>query len=369
MINLTVKTLRSGLVATLSTIIIGACVPSSPLQQSNYSTEQPISIDPYLQFLPLGLDALLPVPEDKPLTLEKTELGRALFFDNRLSRDKSISCASCHLPEKAFTDGLVISVGISDKLGRRNAPSLLNSAYLPSMFRDGRLKSLEQQALEPMTNSVELGNTHEEIVRRLSADKSYLDKFERAFGSKSITIQRTAEAIASFERTLLSGESDFDRYVVANDSNAMSTAALRGLNLFRGKANCQLCHEHSLLSDGRFHNTGVSWGVQPLDLGRYEVTESLSDMGKFKTPSLRDVEHTAPYMHDGSMGTLEEVLEYYNEGGNANVYLDPSIKQLNLSSEEQADIVAFLNSLSGSNWIGRYEENTRNLQSLHKTGN
>ena len=369
MANFKIKWLRQSFIAVISVTVIDACLSSYSIEESRDTAEYTVSNGPYLQSIPRGLEVLLPVPENNPLTIEKTELGRTLFFDQRLSRDESTSCASCHLPEKAFTDGLVISVGIDEKLGRRNAPSLLNSAYLPSMFRDGRLKTLEQQALEPMTNPVELGNTHDEIVKRLSADKTYLIQFEHAFGSKNITIQQTAEAIASFERTLISGDSDFDRYWAADDLNAVSAAALRGFNLFRGKANCQLCHEHSLFSDNRFHNTGVSWGAQPLDLGRYEVTESLSDMGKFRTPSLRDVEHTAPYMHDGSMGTLEEVLEYYNQGGNSNTNLDPSIKQLNLSSEEQADIVEFLKTLSGSNWQQQYEVNAGRLEILNKTGN
>ena len=369
MANFKIKWLRQAFLAAISVTVIHACISSSSIHRSLYTTEATVSSGLYLQSIPQGLGVLLPVPENNPLTIEKSELGRMLFFDQRLSRDGTTSCASCHLPEKAFTDGLVVSVGIDEKLGRRNAPSLLNSAYLPSMFRDGRLKTLEQQALEPMTNPVELGNTHDEIVKRLRADKTYLVQFERAFGSKNITIQRTAEALASFERTLLSGDSDFDRYMVAGDLNAMSAAALRGLKLFRGEANCQLCHEHSLFSDNRFHNTGVSWGTQPLDLGRYEVTESLSDKGKFRTPGLRDIEYTAPYMHDGSMGTLEEVLEYYNEGGNSNANLDLSIQPLNLSSKEQADIVAFLKTLSGSSWKQQIEANAGRLELLSKTGN
>ena len=346
---------RAALVISISGIAIAACIPSPSIQQHAFTSEPTVSTVQFLQFLPLGLEVLLPVPANNPLTQEKTDLGRALFFDRRLSLDESISCATCHLPDKAFTDGLAVSVGINNQPGRRNAPSLLNSAYLRSMFRDGHLESLEQQALEPMINPVELGNTHEEIVRRLSADKIYPLQFERAFGSKKITIEFIAKAIASFERTLLSGDSDFDRYVISKDPNALSAAALRGLELFRGKANCQLCHEHVLLTDDRFHNTGVSWGKQPLDLGRYEITNLTTDMGKFRTPSLRDVEHTAPYMHDGSMKTLGEVLEFYNDGGVSNSYLNPAIKSLNLSSRDQADIIAFLNSLSGSNWQEEYD--------------
>ena len=331
-------------------LVMGGCISHTPVQQAGSPAEASRFAGQYLRGLPQGLDVFLPVPENNQLTADKVELGRELFFDNQLSRDRSTSCATCHLPEKAFTDGLPISVGINDAQGRRNAPSLLNVAYLRSMFWDGRAISLEEQALEPMINPAELGNTHEEIVRRLNADKTYPLLFERAFGSKQVTIERTAKAIACFERTLLSADSGFDRYVLSGESNALSDSARHGLNLFRGKANCQLCHEHSLLTDTQFHNTGVSWGEQPLDFGRHEVTGLEPDMGKFKTPSLRDVEHTAPYMHDGSIGTLEDVVEFYSKGGNPNPHLDPAIQPLNLSAAEKEDLVAFLKSISGTSW-------------------
>lgn len=336
-------------------VAIGGCVSHAPVQQVGYTAKVSLPAEQYLVNLPQGLEVFLPVPENNPLTADKVELGRELFFEKRLSRDESASCATCHLPEKAFTDGLPISVGIDGALGRRNAPSLLNGAYLRSMFRDGRAKSLEEQALQPLTNPAELGNTHEEVVRRLGADKTYPMLFERAFGSTEVTIERTAEAIASFERTLLSADSEFDRYILSGERYGLSDSALRGLELVRGKARCQLCHEHSLLTDGRFHNTGVSWGEQPLDLGRHEVTGWEPDRGKFKTPSLRDVEHTAPYMHDGSIKTLEEVVEFYNKGGTQNPYLDLAIKPLDLADQEKEDLVAFLKSLSGTNWQSRVE--------------
>lgn len=342
--------MRATLTLAIIIVAIGGCVSRTAVEQTEFPARVSPSAGQYLRRLPQGLEAFLPVPHYNPLTTDKVELGRELFFDKRLSRDQSLSCATCHLPEKAFTDGRAVSVGIDGALGRRNAPSLLNGAYLRSMFRDGRAKSLEEQALQPITNPAELDNTHEEVVRRLGADKSYRILFERAFGSSEVTIERTAEAIACFERTLLSANSNYDRYLVSGVRNALSDSALRGLELVRGKAGCQMCHEHSRLTDDRFHNTGVSWGQQPLDLGRHEVTGWESDTGKFKTPSLRDVEHTAPYMHDGSIETLEEVVEFYNEGGRPNPYLDPAIKPLDLSDQEKQDLVAFLRSLSGTNW-------------------
>lgn len=335
-----------------------------PLQPLESAAEVSASTGQYLQNLPQGLEVFFPVPENSPLTAAKVELGRKLFFEKQLSRDRSTSCATCHLPEKAFTDGRPIAVGIDGARGRRNTPSLLNGVYLSSMLRDGGAQSLEEQALRPMINPVEMDNTHAEIVRRLGTDKTYSILFERAFSSTEVTIERTAEAIASFERTLLSADSKYDRYVLSGDGDILSDSAMRGLELVRGKARCQLCHERSLLTDGRFHNTGVSWGKQPLDLGRYEVTEWEPDMGRFKTPSLRDVEYTAPYMHDGSIETLNEVVEFYSKGGNPNPFLDQAIKPLDLTDQEKEDLVAFLKSLSGTSWQSRVESLDRGPEFL-----
>ncbi|MDA2926430.1 c-type cytochrome [Acidobacteria bacterium AH-259-G07] len=290
----------------------------------------------------------MPVPKNNPLTAESVELGRRLFFEKRLSRDGTLACASCHLRERSFTDGRPVAVGIGGKRGHRNVPTLLNRAYGRSMFWDGRAASLEEQALQPMVNPRELGNTREEIVRRLQASETYRRLFRRAFRTEQVTIERVTRAIASFERTLLSANSPFDRYELLHDKNALSESARRGLDLFRGKANCSVCHSGPLFSDERFHNTGVSWGRQPLDLGRYEVTKLEGDKGKFKTPTLREVEKTAPYMHDGSLKTLQEVVESYNRGGGPNSYLDSRVRPLNLTPQEKSDLVAFLKSLSGS---------------------
>ena len=325
-------------------VAVAGCLSIAPNQRSESADTL------YLSAMPLGINPGLPEPWDNHLTAEKTDLGERLFFDTRLSRDGTVSCSTCHLPEKAFSDGQAIALGIDDRLGRRNAPTLLNRAYMRSQFWDGRAASLEEQALMPMINPSELDNTHEEIVRRLELDEEYGRLFEAAFGSEEIVIEHVARAIASFERTLLSGNSAFDRYEILGETRALSESARRGLELFRGQARCHLCHERSLFSDGLFHNTGVSWGELPIDLGRYEVTEEKYDQAAFRTPSLRDVEHTAPYMHDGSIETLEDVLEFYSKGGNPNPYLDLAIKPLDLSDREMADLVEFLKSLSGSNW-------------------
>lgn len=305
---------------------------------------------PYFATIPLGIHPGLPEPSDNWFTARKAELGELLFFDTLLSADGTVSCSTCHLPEKAFSDGQALSTGIDGRPGRRNAPTLLNRAYARTQFWDGRAASLEEQALAPLINPDEMGNTHEEIVLRLEADQNYRHLFEEAFGGGGIKIEQVAKSIASFERTLVSGNSAYDRFELRGETDALSSSAQRGLELFRDKARCHLCHAGSLFSDDLFHNTGVSWGRQPIDLGRYEIIEREHYQGMFRTPSLRDVDLTAPYMHDGSIETLEDVVEHYNDGGNPNPYLELSIRTLHLSSQEKGDLVAFLKSLSGSNW-------------------
>lgn len=340
-----IKTKTPALLITLLTLAVGGCLSNAPSQSSGSSAGVP-----YLLAMPLGINPGLPEPWNNRLTAEKTDLGRRLFFDTRLSRDGTVSCASCHLPDRAFSDGQAIAVGIDDRTGRRNAPTLLNRAYVRSQFWDGRAASLEEQALAPMTNPSELDNTHEEIVRRLESDENYRRQFREAFGVDEIKIEHVAQAIAGFERTLLSGNSAFDRFELLGEARALSKSARRGMELFRGKARCHLCHERSLFTDDLFHNTGVSWGKQPVDLGRYEITKHEHDQAAFRTPSLRDVAYTAPYMHDGSLETLEDVLEFYNKGGNPNPYLDPAIRPLDLTDREEEDLVDFLKSLSGTSW-------------------
>ncbi|WP_202901635.1 cytochrome-c peroxidase [Bryobacter aggregatus] len=299
---------------------------------------------------PLGLP-----PVEAPANPALVELGKKIFFDTRLSADNTLSCASCHNPSLGFADGRRLSLGVNQKTGTRNAPSLLNSAYGRLHFWDGRANSLEEQAGGPMSNTVEMNQSHDVSVRKLSADPALASAFEQAFGSKAIDIDRIRRALAAYERTLLSGASPFDRYRYGGDKSAMSAAAIRGLALFENpnKGNCAACHligpKDALFTDHLFHNLGVGLDEdgEPKDLGRYEVTKRDADRGAFKTPSLRNVALTAPYMHDGSIKSLRAVVDFYNGGGSSSPHLDPRIKPLGLSSAEVDDLVQFLEALNG----------------------
>jgi cytochrome c peroxidase len=329
--------------ASLALVVLGAelagCVPRPGREHAGA----------YFLRLPLGARATLPVPADNHITRAKVELGRTLFFDTRLSRDGSLACASCHQPARAFTDGRPVAVGVGGRVGRRNVPALFNRAYGRSMFWDGRVRTLEEQALLPMTGPNELGNTHEEIVRRLSASDAYRQRFARAFGTTEVSIERVAAAIASFERTLVTGDSPFDRYRELGDSAAVSAEARRGLEIFQGRARCVLCHDGQLFTDERFHNSGVAFRDGALaDSGRYIVTGRPEDLGAFKTPTLRELTRTVPYMHDGSIATLEEVVDFYDRGGIANPYRDPLLHPLGLTDGEKRALLALLRSLSAA---------------------
>ena len=279
---------------------------------------------------PLGLDALLPVPAGNPLTREKIELGRRLFFDTRLSVDGTMSCGSCHDPKRAFTDGRTVAVGVGKRHGARNAPTLVNRGYGALHFLDGRAGSLEQQALEPIFNPKELGLSPEELEKRAGLART-----------------EVARALASYVRTIRSGDSPFDRYV-AGDRGALTAEEFAGLKVFRGRGGCVVCHVGPNLSDEGFHNTGVAWdGHVFRDEGRYTVTREPGRRGAFRTPTLREIAATAPYMHDGSLATLEDVIDYYDRGGRPNPHLDPEIRPLQLTSEEKRSVAAFLRSLSG----------------------
>lgn len=303
---------------------------------------------------PLGLDEYFQIPEDNPLTPERIELGRKLFFDPRLSADHTISCASCHKPELAFSDGQTISAGVGNRKGERHTPALVNLAYGKSFFWDGRVATLEEQVLHPIQNPVEMNLTLEELNARLKRDVSYIAEFHRAFTDRldanddGVNSNNIVRALASFIRTLRFGNSPFDRFQ-SGDRTALSAEARRGLNLFRGKANCVACHVGPNFTDGQFHNTGVA--VKSGDLGRYAVTGDEKDRGAFKTPTLREVARTAPYMHDGTRATLEEVVEFYNRGGNRNTNLDPELRPLRLTQDEKAALVAFLKSLTGASTL------------------
>jgi cytochrome c peroxidase len=310
---------------------------------------KPIEIVP-----PLGLPPV-PIPADNPVTAETVALGRRLFYEKRLSADNTLSCSSCHNPLLGFTDNQRHSTGVGGKTGTRNAPTVVNAAYAPMQFWDGRAASLEAQAAGPIANPVEMNQTHDVSVRKLDADPSYRGQFAQAFGPGPITIQKVEMALASFERTVISGNSPFDKYKFGGDKKALSPAAIRGLAIFTDKArgNCVACHtieEHyALFTDGKFHNIGVGVNGEGelTDPGRYSESKADADHGAFKTPSLRNVAKSAPYMHDGSLKTLKDVVDFYAGGGNSNPYLDKEIKQIKLSGKDRTDLVEFLKSLTG----------------------
>ena len=298
--------------------------------------------------LPLGLEQdYMQIPEDNPLTPEKAELGKLLYFDPRLSKDGTVSCATCHHPAKGFTDQAPVSTGVGGQKGTRSAPAVINAAFMFSQFWDGRARTLEDQAKGPIENPIEMGNTHEGAVNSVKAVKGYAPYFQAAFGSEEVTMDRIAKAIASFERTVLSGNSAWDRHTQLKDASALSESAKRGLSLFEGKARCTQCHVGFTLSDSLFHNLGVGMAAKEPDSGRFKVTGQDKDRGAFKTPGLRDLIKTAPYMHDGSVATLEEVIELYVRGGEANPWLDPKMRPLDLDTQEKRDLLEFLKSLEG----------------------
>jgi cytochrome c peroxidase len=303
---------------------------------------------------PLGLPPV-PIPADNPPTRETIALGRKLFYDPRLSKNNTVSCASCHNPYLGFTDGRAIAMGFGGAIGVRNAPTLLNAAYSPLQFWDGRASTLEAQSAFPIANPVEMDQPHDVSVSKIRKDPAYQAEFAQAFGPGRINLDVIEKSLASFERTLLSGNSAFDKYEYGGDKQSLSPAALRGMQIFRdpNRGNCTACHtigEHdALFTDGKFHNIGVGVNADGAitDLGRYDQTKLEPEKGQFKTPSLRNVALTAPYMHDGSLKTLKDVVDFYAGGGNSNPQLDKDMKPLHLFAQDRADLVAFLESLTG----------------------
>ena len=303
----------------------------------------------YSMVLPLGLQAgAAYVPDDNPLTRAKIELGRKLYFDPRLSRDGTISCASCHDPDRGFSDGARTSTGIDGQVGGRSSPTVMNRLFSAEQFWDGRAADLEAQALGPVQNPIEMGHTLEGMTRGLRSIEGYGPEFEAAFASAGITPGRVAQAIASFERTVLAGNSPYDRYQ-AGDTSALDEAAVRGKAIFEDpkRGNCVTCHAGFNFTDESYHNLGVGMDGPKPDLGRFDVTGFEHDRGAFKTPTLRNITDTAPYMHDGSKATLESVIEFYDRGGAPNEWRSEEIRPLNLTARDKADLLAFLQSLSG----------------------
>ena len=289
--------------------------------------------------IPLGLPPLR-VPENNPLTPEKVLLGQQLYFDTRLSRDNTVSCASCHDPEKGWSNGERFATGVGGQKGGRSAPTIINAAYSRFQFWDGRADGLEEQALGPIQNPIEMDLTLTELVGRLNAIPGYKRQFQQVFGTDA-TAENVAQAIAAFERTVLSGDAPYDRYK-AGDESALSPAAQRGMKVFFNKGHCSACHSGASFSDGGFHNIGVGMDDPAPDPGRKAVTGLAGDMGAFKTPTLREIARTAPYMHDGRFATLEEVINFYDKGGTPNPWLDEEIFPLKLTDQEKADLATFL---------------------------
>lgn len=298
-----------------------------------------MATEPVQHSTPLGLKEL-PVPKDNAQTPEKIELGKQLYFDKRLSVDHSISCASCHDPKKGWSNGEATAEGFNGQRGGRSSPTIINTAYQRFQFWDGRAGSLEEQALGPIANPIEMNLPIEEAVQRIAAIEGYQRQFKTVFG-QGVNAELLAKAIAAFERTIVSGNAPYDRFK-AGDKGALSEQAQAGMKLFFGKANCSGCHTGGNFTDNGFHNLGVNFLVDEPDVGREAISGLEGDRGAFKTPSLREIARSAPYMHDGSLATLEDVVEYYNRGATPNDYLDEEIFELKLSEEKKAALVAFL---------------------------
>lgn len=298
--------------------------------------------------LPLGLDPeMANIPEDNPMSEEKVALGKLLYFDPRLSRDNTVSCATCHIPFHGFAEPRRTSLGVDRKEGTRNAPTVINRLFSADQFWDGRAASLEEQAKGPLVNPVEMAMPSlEAVAEKVRAIKGYRPLFRKAFGDDRIDIDRIVKAIAAYERTVVSGDSPFDRYM-AGDKSAMSESAVRGFAIFAGKGKCVTCHVGPNFTDENYRNLGVGIDGPKPDLGRYEVTKKEEDRGAFKTPTLRNVALTAPYMHDGSENTLMDVIEFYNRGGNKNPNLSAGVEPLNLTEQEKVDLRNFLLALTG----------------------
>lgn len=312
------------------------------------SPEEP----PFEQNLPSDFPQV-PVPSDNPMSNAKVELGRYLFYDKRLSRDFSLSCASCHLQASAFSDqGHAISRGVGGQVTKRNAPTLANVAYLPYFFGEGGVPTLEQQALAPIIASNEMDMNTDTLLARLQGVNKYRTLFSQAWGDGNLTIERVTKSLAAFERTLVSAESAFDHWN-RGDKNAISASAQRGAELFFGeKGDCWHCHGGFNFTNNAFHNTGLD-SARIGDEGRYRITNNPADFGKFKTPTLRNIALTAPYMHDGRFNTLEEVVRHYNSGGKAHPNADVLMRPLHLTETEMQDLIALLNALTDENFISK----------------
>ncbi|MBM4092279.1 MAG: cytochrome-c peroxidase [Planctomycetes bacterium] len=295
---------------------------------------------------PVGLGPV-PIPADNPVTAEKIALGKMLYFDKRLSKDGTISCATCHDPAMAWTEHEATSTGINGQVGGANSPTVINAAYATVQFWDGRAGSLEEQALGPIENPIEMGHDLKVLVEQLGQIPEYQEHFQKAFGT-GVTKEGIAQAIATFERTVLSGNSPYDRFK-AGDASAMTEEQKRGMAVFED-LECDTCHTPPLFSNYRFYNAGVGMDKTPPDPGRKNHTKVDGDMGKFRVPALREVANTGPYFHDGSVATLEEAVALMVAGGKDNDNLSSVLKGVRskqVTEENRKDLVEFLKALSG----------------------
>lgn len=346
--------------------------------------EKPENHVPLEVVLPLGLSAGSAQVQgiaDNLMTRAKIELGRQLYFDTRLSADNTVACASCHHPDEGFAKHTQFGVGIKGQMGGRNSPISYNRILSGAQFWDGRAASLEAQAVGPIANPIEMGNTHEKAVETVAGIPGYAMQFRVIFGDDGVTIDNIGRAIATFERAIVTGPAPFDYYEAvrpfllmkkddletlkeddpdtfakfqaskaASEAHPMSASAIRGRELFFGeKVACTACHVGANLADEKYHNLGIGFGegIDKPDLGRFEVSKDEKDKGAFKTPTVRNVALSAPYMHDGSLKTLEEVVEHYAKGGTPNPHLSSKMKKLELSKEEKADLVEFMKACTG----------------------
>ena len=297
---------------------------------------------PFLLDLPPGAPPMV-LPADAPMTEASVRLGKALFFDPQLSRDGTIACASCHFPDRAFSDTVPVSKGIEGRLGMRNSPPLLNLAWHPAFFRDGGVPTLEQQAIAPIHDTQEMDFNIHFAAERVRDEEPYARLSRLAYG-RPLDAFLLTRALATYQRTLVSGWSRYDRFL-QGDMDALSEAEQRGLALFNGPdLKCGTCHGGFDLSDHRYHNIGL-YTLSP-DPGRERISLVVSDHGKFKTPTLRNIALTAPYMHDGTFATLEEVMDHFAFGGQAAPNKSPLVAGFTISPEQRLDLIAFLHALT-----------------------
>lgn len=289
--------------------------------------------------VPAGLPAVA-WPKDNQPSADKISLGMQLYFDPRLSKDNTVSCASCHDPAKGFSNGERFATGVGGAKGGRSAPSVINSAYYAQQFWDGRAATLEDQALGPIQNPIEMAMTLDAVVAKLNKIDGYKSQFQKVFGT-DVNSAGIGKAIAAYERTVLSGNAPYDKFK-AGEPHALSKKAADGMKLFFGKARCSACHTGPSFSDNGYHNIGIGMTAKEPDVGREAISKLAGDRGAFKTPTLREIAKTGPYMHDGSLKTLEEVVEHYNKGGIANEWLDEELVPLNLTADEKDAVVVFM---------------------------